>query len=306
MNILQTYLIRPYIWNELPAWGWVYQQFIGDYRQDPCWQGETPKIVRGKLHGYEMELDISRWSERLTYFLGRLYDLETQLVLMRVLHQGDRIVDIGANIGMLSILSSHLVGSDGVVDAFEPNPHCAHRIRSLIKRNQILNIRVHGLALGDSEGNLPLSVPKYNSGEGTLTSITGGEFGLPENVEVFEVPVRVGDQVLAADSRPPIFIKIDVEGFEHQVISGLRGMLNDHQPLVTTEMVASHLKRAKRTLRDLFDLMESNGYKAYTPKLERKKLQHVLSLELTNERKLPKDVLWVPDGGAARERLQLV
>ncbi len=304
MNILHKYLIRPYIWNELPAWGWVYEQLIGDYRRDCLWTGETQKIVRGKLHGYEMELDISRWSERLTYFLGRLYDLQTQLVLMRILRRGDRIVDIGANIGMLSLLSSSLVGQDGVVDAFEPNPRCADRIRSLIKRNQISNIRVYNLALGDSEGHLPLSVPKYNSGEGTLTTI-GGEFGLPENVEVFEVPVHVGDKILSSDSRPPILIKIDVEGFEHQVISGLEGMLNDHKPLVITEMVATHLSRAKRTLKDLFNLMESNGYQAFTPKLQRKGLRHALTLEITDENMLPHDVLWVPKDGVARERFQL-
>jgi hypothetical protein len=66
--------------------------------------------MRGKLHGYEMSLDLGNWSNRQTYFLGRFYDLPTQLVLLSCLRPDDIFVDIGANEGMISLLASRLVG----------------------------------------------------------------------------------------------------------------------------------------------------------------------------------------------------
>ena len=305
MNFFHRFIVRPYVWNELPA-GWtVYSRFIGDYRHDSFWADEPSRIIRGKLHGYEMELNISQWSERATYFLGRFYDLEIQLLMLRVLRPGDRFIDVGANIGMLSLLAARLVGPDGVVDAFEPNPRCASRIHSLIARNQISNIRVHNLALGESGGSLPLVVPKSNSGEGTLTTIAHGEFGPPENLDHFEVPVQVGDEILSSDPRPPVLIKIDVEGFEHQVLSGLRRTLDDQKPLVITEVIASHLLRAGRTPNDIFDLMGLHGYVAYAFRLHRRGLRHELALVPFDGKSPSANLLWVAKDGVACDRLQL-
>jgi precorrin-6B methylase 2 len=70
-----------------------------------------------------MELDLAAWSERSAYFLGRFYDLNLQMLMIQILKPGDRFVDIGANIGMLSILAARLVGPSGRVESFEPNPH---------------------------------------------------------------------------------------------------------------------------------------------------------------------------------------
>lgn len=108
----------------------------------------------------------SLWSfaKSAYYFLGRFYDLGTQLFLKQVLWPGDRMVDVGANIGMISLVCARLVGAQGVVDAFEPNPRCIARIESFITQNKITNIRVHRMGLEASEGKLILSVPLFNSG----------------------------------------------------------------------------------------------------------------------------------------------
>jgi FkbM family methyltransferase len=302
MNLLHQILIRPYIWHELPAWGWLYARFIGDFQHDSYWKGEKSRTIRGKLHGYTMDLDISHWSERQTYFLGRSYDLDIQLLQMRVLRPGDRFVDIGANIGMVSLLASRLVGPDGIVDAVEPNPRCAERIRSLIACNRISNIRLHNLALADSEGILPLSVPRHNSGEGTLTSVARERARTPEEIEVFNVPVRRGDDVLSFDPKPPILIKIDVEGFERQVLTGLDRMLNEHEPLVVAEV---GYYEPGRMPPGLFEVMESHGYSAYAPGLRRKGVRQELTLEPVDKGQVPLDVVWVPRSGGARERLRL-
>ena len=91
--------------------------------------------MRGKLHGYKMELDLRDWSEQMTYFLGRHSDLPLQLAMMALLKPGDRFVDVGTNIGMITLLAARLVGPEGRVDAIEPNPACCARVRRSLTLN---------------------------------------------------------------------------------------------------------------------------------------------------------------------------
>ncbi|QJW99684.1 FkbM family methyltransferase [Frigoriglobus tundricola] len=307
MNPFLSWLVRPYVRAELPGWGKLYSRFVGDYRNDPSWAGHPMLTIRGKLHGYEMVLDPSRWSERATYFLGRFYDLESQLLLMRVLRPGDRFVDIGANIGMLSLLAARLTGPAGVVDAFEPNPRCAERIRASVRTNSIGNLRLHPVALADVESTLVLSVPAYNSGEGTLTPIEiapgAGASGEPA-VERFDVPVRIGDRALESDARAPALIKIDVEGYECQVLTGLNETLRRTGPLVLAEVVPGHLARAHRTPEELFDLMAGCGYQPFSMQLSRRGVgKHALALRPATPQSHSGNVLWVPTTSPNRDRV---
>lgn len=259
MNLLQ-WLVLPYTRRELPGWGRAFHAFVGDYRSDPLWSREPKRTIKGRLHGYEMELNLARWSERLTFFLGRFYDLPTQAALIEVLRPGDRFVDVGANIGMITLLASKLVGPSGVIDAFEPNPRNLDRIAGFLAANRIENVRVHPAGLGDVAAKLALTVPRYNTGEGTFTAVAGAD---ADRFESFEVDVFTGDEALRADPRPPALIKIDVEGFERHVLSGLRGTLETARPIVTTEMQPEHLARAGHSTTDLFNLMSGLGYRAY-------------------------------------------
>jgi FkbM family methyltransferase len=249
-----------------------------------------------------MELNLARWSQRLTFYLGRYYDLELQTLMVQVLRDGDRFVDIGANIGMISLLASRLVGPWGVVDAFEPNPDCSQAIRSVLARNGIKNVRLHEAGLADTETTMQLTVPRRNTGEATLAAgaeLFGGE------ADTFEVPVRVGDDILQQDPQPPAFIKIDVEGFEHRVLSGLRQTLTRQHPIVITEVVASHLSRDGHTPADLFELMGSLGYQAYGIELPRRRsFGRRLNLIPSSAESHGDNVLWVPHTGPLADRLR--
>jgi FkbM family methyltransferase len=259
---------------------------------------------------------LSRASERFSYFIGRFYEHGLQLLLMELIRAGDRVVDVGANIGEISLLCARLVGPGGVVDAFEPNPRCADRIASVIARNRISNIRLHRKGLASVEAELCLAVPSNNSGEGTFAHGEVPECGPDVRLETFRVPVGVGDEELAADPRPVAFIKIDVEGFEHDVLTGLSRTLVEHKPLVTTEVVGEHLARAGKTPADLFALMDQLGYEAYrfggwhkrrhfglSQEPRQWSRRFGLSLAHANLENPPHDVLWVPKEGPLSGRL---
>jgi FkbM family methyltransferase len=275
--------VKPYIRRELPGWGRLYRHIV-EARHGRLWRGVEPQWVRGKLHGYQMLLRLDRWSNRRTYFLGRFYDLPSQLVLQRTLKAGDLFVDVGANEGMMSLLASHLVGPAGRVIAFEPNPEPRGVFEQNVRQNAIRNIEIHACGLGAETSELTLFIPDRNSGEGTFTALDT----LPGRSVV--CPVEVGADVLAGQR--PALIKIDVEGFEIQVLRGLRPILAGAKPFVLTEVVAAHLARDGRSLRDLVGLFDELGYEGKRLEFKRhglKPRQELLLLEADGE---DGDYLW--------------
>src|SRR3954469_12339763 len=107
---LMARLAVPYARLELPGWGKVLRA-AGVYRHD-CWDGAPTRVIRGKLHGYTMRLSLESWSERQIYFLGRYYKLDTQSFLMACARPGETVVDVGGNIGMMTLLASRLVAEN--------------------------------------------------------------------------------------------------------------------------------------------------------------------------------------------------
>lgn len=206
-----------------------------------------------------MELDLSDWSQRETWFLARYHDLGTQLAIDRYVRPGDRVVDVGANIGMLTLHGSARVGPAGIVDSFDPNPDCCERIRAALKRNQISNVRLHPLGLSDAPGRLTLSVLENHSGMGTLAPVDERAFV----TDKVEVPVLVGDDILLEDEKRIAMIKIDVEGFEVRVLRGLVKTLQKFRPVVTTELIPQWLERAGSSVAELVTLMRDLGYDGF-------------------------------------------
>ena len=88
--------VRPLIIREIWAWGKIYRIFVGGYKRNWFWRNAKRRQIKGKLNNYLMDLDISEWPDRSTFFLGRWYDLPTQKLLEEVLQIGDEVVDIGA------------------------------------------------------------------------------------------------------------------------------------------------------------------------------------------------------------------
>jgi FkbM family methyltransferase len=263
------------------------------------------KSVRGKWHGYWMDLNLSDWSERQTFFLARYHELGAQLLIDRCVRSGDRFVDVGANIGMLTLHAAARVGANGVVDAFEPNPTCYDRVRATLERNHIRHVRPHEVALSDAAGSLTLSVLQNHTGMGTLACVSD-RAGVTSTVNV---PVKVADAILLADERPIALVKIDVEGFEVRVLRGMTETLRRFKPIVATEVIAEWLERAGSGVGELIRLMEGLGYRGFGLTTRRRGL-HAHSLELVPfpaPGTLPPgifDVVWIPGDGQWASRLE--
>lgn len=279
-------LARPYVSRELPGWGKVSAMLVGDWRRDWLWQGHPPVTIRDKIFGYETTLDITRWSDRASYFLGRWYDLQAQLVLQRVLRPGDTVVDIGANRGSFSFAAASLVGQSGNVFSFEPNPAQCRIFRDEQVKNCFQNIVLHNIGLADENAMLELHVPEINSGEASFSTLKYAD------QSKVEVPVRIGDEVLPQDAMPRL-IKIDVEGFEVRVIKGLAQTISRARPIIMTEADDEHLTRCGSSRQELVSQLLALNYHALAGEVRRSGGKYGLVMRASIES--DKDLIWLPD-----------
>jgi FkbM family methyltransferase len=303
-------LALPYVRHEIPGWGKVAHALLvtGD-ADDSGYLGAGPRWreVRGKWHGYSMRLNVADWSERQTWFLARYHELDSQLLMNACLRPGERAIDVGANIGMLSLHAASRVGPGGRVDAFEPNPACVDRIRSALEGNKISHVHVQQLALSDCPGTLTLRVLENHLGMATLAPLDPADSSRVTGS--LNVPVEKGDAAIEPDARRITFVKIDVEGFEVNALRGLRETLSKYQPVVATEAIAEWLERAGASIEVLAELMVGLGYEGYGLRTVRRGLKHRLHLKPFVSPLVPPpgmvDLVWVPKTGDLRARLGL-
>lgn len=281
-----TTVVRPYIHRELPGWGRLFRIAVGDYRREWLWQGKSAVVV-DKNTGYALALDLGWWSDRMTYFLGRWYDLQAQLVIREHVKSGETVVDVGANRGMFALYASKQVGPQGVVICFEPNPSCLNVLEGTLSRNSITNIEVIGKGLSDRAETLNLIVPESDTGIGTFAAY---DQSVPQRAVSCEVVL--GDDALRDIS--PNFVKIDVEGFEPKVIQGLSETIRRHRPLIYMEVVEQHLRRAGSSSREIISLMRSLGYEGRIARLPSRRPISCTYLQLGDEVQSDCDVLWMP------------
>jgi FkbM family methyltransferase len=292
----------PYARFELPGWGKLLRA-AGVYRHD-CWDGAPTRTVRGKFHGYVMRLSLESWSERQTWFLGRYYELDTQAFIMACIRTGDTFVDVGGNIGMITLLGSRLVGERGRVHTFEPNPREADRIARTLEENGIANVTLHRMGLSDAPAELTLSVITEHSGMATFAPVEGEDAKLVSARHTARV-VR-GDDELPAELSGAVTMKVDIEGFECRALRGLERTLARYRPAVVTEVIGHHLQRAGHSVKDLFELMRGGqGYRAYEVRIRRRWGRQRLWLRLIDQpdESMDCNVAWVCPGTVHEARL---
>lgn len=142
--------------------------------------------------------------------------------MLAALRPGDIFFDVGANIGMISLLIAKAGKASGViVHAFEPESRNAEELRRNVELNGVgSSLIVHQVALGDKKTTLPLFVTGA-AGEGThsiLASANVGRQSIPVAVETAsEYSRRIG--------ATPTLVKIDVEGAEMAVLIGMENVL---------------------------------------------------------------------------------
>lgn len=158
------------------------------------------------------------------------------LALVELMPRDGVVLDIGANIGIMTVHLARRVRS-GAVHAFEPVPENLAVLLEVVQRRKLTNVTVHGIALGDSSEDLEMVMPVESSVrmQGLSRVLTGGERD-PQSGERYVVPQRRLDDIRDLCDVEVAGIKIDVEDFEQFVFAGARGLIERCRPVVYTEL----------------------------------------------------------------------
>jgi FkbM family methyltransferase len=206
-----------------------------------------------------------RFAARAPYVSVRVFELLLRLrgdpllkLIDEFLKRGDVAVDVGAYRGWYSDRMATRVGPQGRVHAFEPNPD-AREVLVSIARHQPA-IAIHPVALSDHAATGALLRPFVDSARvDAMSSISNPAVASAAHDSV-EVQITTHDQSLPEDAGRVRFIKIDVEGHEHEALLGAEHCIDVGHPVIVVEIEQRH--RA-RPVAETFAWLAAKGYTGY-------------------------------------------
>lgn len=158
---------------------------------------------------------------------GNAPEVETAL-RRHAVKPGGVFWDLGAHFGIHAVGMARLLGPDGRVEAFEPDPVSRRRLAWHRRINRLPTLRIHAAAVSDRSGTARLC---HYEDLGSTTSHLPYPGEPLDGVASCEVQTVAPDDLVAAGVlRPPDFVKIDVEGHGHAALAGMRATLETHRP----------------------------------------------------------------------------
>lgn len=180
------------------------------------WQISTRLIKKSVVFPWvdDARLVISAGQAGLT---GNLYsgfmEYEDMIFLLHALQKSETFVDVGANAGAYTVLASKVIGSNST--AFEPIPETSNLLSDQVQINRIENIvEIKNMGVGDKQDEL-----LFTNDSGAMNRVSLND----EAENTIRIKVTTLDSELNKDTN--YFLKIDVEGYEYNVIEGASDLL---------------------------------------------------------------------------------
>lgn len=176
--------------------------------------------------------------------------------LSQVIPQGSVVIDIGAHVGDTSVLYSLLVGDEGKVFAFEPNPSCFEVLKMNALNNP--NIIPVNSAITEKDGKYTFHYTDLGLCNGAFVkNLTFNPYTIPVEVEGVNL-----ENWLEKNAKELIekikFIKIDTEGYDKYIIENIKSFLIKYRPVIQTEL---YLYSTSEDKEELFNILKSLNYK---------------------------------------------
>ncbi|MFD9069958.1 FkbM family methyltransferase [Streptomyces lasiicapitis] len=216
--------------------------------------------VVDSVFGARFAVDTRDLIQRYIYMYGA-WEPHMMSWLATRLGAGDVLVDVGANVGFLSVYGSRLVGETGRVVSIEASPVFHRRVLQHAELNGCDNIRAVNAAVSDSAKTLTFVLASSrNMGANSIVPWDG-----PAE-STFEMEARPLPSLLRPDeiARARV-IKIDVEGAEGGVVRGLAPMLGELRPdaEITVEVTPERMEQLGDSVDELLETMREHGFHTY-------------------------------------------
>jgi FkbM family methyltransferase len=268
-------LVRSLALPWLRQWQWFYdysrakwreyREHLLDYHEQRRIQRDGTIVVRDV---YDTRFVLYPYDRpNLLNLVRRPYDIAEVQAVRRLVRSGNIAFDIGANVGLYSVLLSRLCGPEGQVWSFEPVTETYWRLRETLALNRCENVIPKQLAVCSESGYVRMNLfePQFAEWNSLGTPTMG-----PANQPIApnrsaDVPACVLDQFCEKEKIERInLLKVDVEGFELAVFRGAKRLLQERRvDYICFEISQASLRGAGIASRDVFAVLEAEGYAAY-------------------------------------------
>ena len=202
------------------------------------------KMAVREVQGSLMVLDLSDKGIHRDLYLNGIREPQATKYLQSILDPEWTVVDIGANIGYYALQEAKMVRN---VVAIEPGPANFQALVKNLLLNKCDNVAACSYAIGDSDGVVGFELAQacnWNS-----VSLSKGDI---------EVPVRKLDNLL--NGRGVDFVRMDVEGYEMNVLKGMERILSNHPPRMFIEIHRDKLRDYGSSQREVLEYLARFGY----------------------------------------------
>ncbi len=193
----------------------------------------------------------------LTYRNLFFPDTREEIFLKRKDFTGKTIYDIGGHLGLFSVFFAHASGPGGSVHTFEPNPYLYKFVLKNRKLNGFSNLFPHNVGIGAQTEERILTFSYQQLGMGTFSPQVVARLN---HMETHTVRARVYSLDDFVDQRGiplPDFVKMDVEGFEYNVLKGMKRVLLESRPELFIEVHYTN------DLHRIYGFLTDRGYRIY-------------------------------------------
>jgi FkbM family methyltransferase len=186
------------------------------------------------------------------------WEKDDRSLLEAELEPGAVAIDVGANIGYMTVAAARAVGRDGTVISVEPHPDNVALLRANVARNGFDDrVRVIAAAAWDAPGTVDLAECEENTGDHRVQTLQG------ERRVLSVVAVRL-DEIVPDPVRLAV-IKLDTQASEHHVLRGATRLLSRQRPVILCEYWPQGLRERGEDPLEVLALFRSLGYEAEVP-----------------------------------------
>lgn len=203
-----------------------------------------------EIDGHKIFLD-EKDSLRLSY--NENYEIKESEIVKNEINSGDNVIDIGANIGYYTLLFARLVGKNGKVYAFEPDPYNFQILKKNIAINGYENVILEQKAISEKTGVLKLFRSEENYGMHRIYQSKWCKE--PINID----SIKLDDYLKNLNDIN--FIKIDIEGAEYGALQGMKSIIEKNENLkIFTEFVPSSITEYGVEPKTFLNFFLRNGF----------------------------------------------
>lgn len=207
-------------------------------------------LFKIQRNGYSLHFSPSALSATLWVYPDRHQSTE-EYFFQKYLKMGDKVIDIGANIGVLAIRAALSVGVEGQVYSVEPHPRIYQYLLNNIKLNKLKNVQTFNYAMGESSEDSIVFSQKADDSQNQVVKMGQGISVTMKKLD--DLPIKESEINL---------LKIDVEGYEKFVLEGGSQLL-DRIQCIYFESWEVHFTKFGYKTTDVIALLRDKGFQCF-------------------------------------------